>query len=510
MIMCLAALMLVGCREKVANVNKDIDMEAFSSMRTPSYILVPNEVRHTVDSLCYAQKPVFTGDRYAVNHYLQGGGYLWIDRSGVDLRADTLLSALRAVGKDGFSLRSFFVDEIEADLSRIRNLNFDEGENSVGKVLGRLEFHLTKACFRYVVGMRFGFVNPTVLFNRIDTIEGKANSPTPVYRTLFDIDIQHPGSEFAHYMVESISAKGIAAMIESSLPKDSLYMALQRKLAHAVGRERIAVLCNMERCRWRMLRPESENNRRVVVNIPAFHLYAIGGNSKLDMRVGCGSRKTKTPLLVSDITRMDVNPVWNIPMSIIRKDIVPKAADTAYFSRNRYYVVERKTGERIAQLDVTPEMLESGDYRVIQQGGEGNSLGRIIFRFPNDFSVFLHDTSSKGVFARDVRSVSHGCVRVQKPFELASFLLGDVDEWTLDKLRISMGMKPETPRGERFVADNDKPDVTLVRSLKVEPNVPLYIIYYTMYWENDGVLRMYNDIYGFDKVIFDSMQPLFE
>ena len=510
MTLCLAALILVGCRGKVANVNRDIDMEAFSSMRTPIYLLDSNEVRHTVDSLCYAQKSVFTGDRYVVNHYLQGGGYIWIDRSGVDLRADTLLSALKAVDKHGFSHRSFFVDEIEADLARIRNLNFDEGDNSVGKVFGRLEFHLTKACFRYVVGMRFGFVNPSVLFNKIDTVEGKGDSLTPVYRTLFDIDIQHPDSEFMRYMLESISHKGIAAMVEGSCPRDSLYMALQRKLARAVGKERTAVLCNMERCRWRMLRPQPESGRRVIVNIPAFHLYALGGDSLLDMRVGCGSRKTKTPQLVSDITRMDVNPVWNIPMSIIRKDIVPKAADTAYFSRNRYYVVERITGKRIEQSDVTAEMLESGDYMVVQQGGEGNSLGRIVFRFPNDFSVFLHDTSSKGVFARDVRSVSHGCIRVQKPFELASFLLGDVDEWTLDKLRISMGMKPETPRGERYVADNGDTDIKLVRSLKVKPNVPLYIIYYTMYWDIDGVLRMYNDIYGFDKVVFDSIKTLFE
>ena len=87
-------------------------MEAFSSLRTPAFALDESEIRTTVEGLCYSAGPVFTGDRFAVNHYLGGGRYIWIDRKGVDLRADTLLSALRSVGDVGFSMRSFFVDEI--------------------------------------------------------------------------------------------------------------------------------------------------------------------------------------------------------------------------------------------------------------------------------------------------------------------------------------------------------------------------------------------------------------
>ena len=149
-------------------------------------------------------------------------------------------------------------------------------------------------------------------------------------------------------------------------------------------------------------------------------------------------------------------------------------------------------------------MLCSGNYRVAQQGGAGNALGRIIFRFPNNFSVFLHDTSSPGAFGRDNRGVSHGCVRVQRPFDLAVFLMDDSsDEWLLDRLRISMGMKPETDRGRDFLDNLDPaaPTPTLVHNIPVTPRVPIFITYYTIFLSPDGTLQYYPDVYGYDDTI---------
>jgi murein L,D-transpeptidase YcbB/YkuD len=92
--------------------------------------------------------------------------------------------------------------------------------------------------------------------------------------------------------------------------------------------------------------------------------------------------------------------------------------------------------------------------RFVQRGGAGNSLGRIVFRLLNNCSIYLHDTNQKYVFDRDRRTVSHGCVRVEKPFELASFMLPDVDDWTLDRLRISMDIPPVTERGMKWLKDH--------------------------------------------------------
>ena len=137
---------------------------------------------------------------------------------------------------------------------------------------------------------------------------------------------------------------------------------------------------------------------------------------------------------------MEVNPQWVIPMSIIEDDVAKRAGDTTYFNRNRYHIFDRQTNKELPVTEVSKAMLLSGKYRVAQEGGAGNSLGRIIFRFKNNFSVFLHDTSNPGAFERSQRSMSHGCVRVAKPFNLCQFVLGeDADEWLMDRIRISMG-----------------------------------------------------------------------
>jgi murein L,D-transpeptidase YcbB/YkuD len=127
-----------------------------------------------------------------------------------------------------------------------------------------------------------------------------------------------------------------------------------------------------------------------------------------------------------------------------------------------------------------------------------------VFRFPNDFSIYLHDTNNRGAFQRDRRTVSHGCVRVQKPFELACYLLPDADEWTRESIRISMDMPPVTERGITWVrqhANAERP-FRLISYHGVKPHVPLYIIYYTAFPNpKTGAVEYWPDHYGFDKVI---------
>ena len=192
---------------------------------------------------------------------------------------------------------------------------------------------------------------------------------------------------------------------------------------------------------------------------------------------------------------MEVNPQWVIPRSIIDKDVAHHAGDWHYFHSRNYYVVDRKTGKPVDFSQVSFSMLRSHNYSVVQRGGKGNSLGRLIFRFDNNFSVFLHDTSSKGVFSREDRSVSHGCVRVEKPYELGVFLMHEKNQQLMDKLKYSM------------TADSLANRRMIVRNIKVDPQVPLYITYLTLYPMAGGRMAEYADIYGFDKVIYSALQP---
>ena len=162
---------------------------------------------------------------------------------------------------------------------------------------------------------------------------------------------------------------------------------------------------------------------------------------------------------------------------------------------------------------VTPSMLMSKDYLVIQSGGVGNSLGRIVFRFNNKFSVFLHDTDQRDFFAKNSRDVSHGCVRVQHPYALALFLLGEKDEQLAEKIRYSMtadiGKKKAKPTDgdEKAVEKQDTlKRQLLIGSVNITPEVPLFITYFTLYPDANGVMRAYDDVYGYDQVMYNILK----
>ena len=481
-------------------------MEAFSALKTSPYSLSPESVRQQLTELTSHDRDSLTADRRVRSYYRDGGRLLWIDRFGVDQRADSLLAVLRTVGDMGFSERSFLVGEIEAEMEELRSM--DTRQHTLAQVAARLEYHLTKAYLRYVIGQHFGFVNPNYVFNRIDALAKDTTGRILSYRRLFDLQVPRPDSAFVAQALAMVRGDSMVLYLRSVAPADTLYLRYRSALAHA-GSEtaRMRLLCNMERRRWRVSSRPGDTEKYVLVNIPAYHLWAYDRDTVVDMRVGCGTKSTKTPILSSAISHMNVNPDWRMPMSIIKNDVARHAGDPDYFARRRYFITNRKTGEHVDPSAVTAAQLCSGAYSVAQEGGPGNSLGRIIFRFPNNFDVFLHDTSTRGFFDRDDRGVSHGCVRVQRPFDLAAFLLGkDADEWTLDKIRISMDLKPETERGMKYV-ENEDANRRLVNWIGVKPRVPIYITYYTLYPEPDGTLRTYPDVYGYDSIIVRGIKP---
>ena len=482
-------------------------MEAFSDMKTPAFVINPQLIEQNLNQLMAADHQQTEADKQARACY--NGQLLWIDKYGVDSKADTLLSWLHKVGEIGLTERSFGVEQIEQDLNRMRTLTFDDA-NPINLVVPRLDYLLTKACLRYCYGQRFGFVNPHRVFNHLDVEKQDSSHRVTQFRGLFDVDMDLPTAQFAADVVRKVKNDSLSALLHEIQPTDASYLYLKQQLHKDTSLTyRRRVIVNMERSRWRRHQPIATKGKRIIVNIPAFHLYAYNGNQLLDMRVVCGARNTKSPQLSSKIEWMEVNPQWVIPMSIIKKEVSSRAGDSAYFARHRYNIVNNETGQVLNAANVSRQMLLSGKYRVAQKGGAGNSLGRIVFRFKNRFSVYLHDTSTPSAFERDVRALSHGCVRVSKPFELADFVLDNPDEWLLDRIRLGMGKQPQTDQGRQWLrAHPDKDDVKkLIGHVGVTPHVPLYIIYYTMWPDESGVWREWPDVYGYDDVIWKQMQP---
>ena len=506
-IICLFAILLGSCREHVPNPNVELTLSYFDGLRQREKHITSFQVKEALDSMIRNDNDSMLVDRRVKGYYLRHRPLVWITRKGVDSRADTLLAYLREVDSIGFSEAKFRMPQIRRDLQRMRLLDFDK-RNTASKVAARLEYNLTKAYLRYVCGQRFGFVNPTDVFNRLDLRNG--DSQSKVYRTLFDLKMEHPDRAFFQQALHAVRPDSLSAFLSSVSPKDPLYLSLRRTYLNPAMRRRYGatrLLINMERCRWRLSDYPHAHRRFVLVNIPAYHLWAVNGDKTLTMRVASGSLETKTPLLSSYFYCMDVNPQWIIPKSIVKKSFAHRLS-TGYFRSKHYFIRERATGRDIPVSQCSRAMLESGDYLVIQEGGKGNALGRIIFRFDNDFSIYLHDTSSRGVFQQEDRGVSHGCVRVEHPYELALFLLGDGRKAMAAKIAYSMqadvsplGKKKEDlTKEQRAGADTLKRDM-LVGRVKVEPKVPIFITYFTLWPLADGSLQRYDDVYGYDRVM---------
>ncbi|WP_455585832.1 L,D-transpeptidase family protein [Bacteroides sp.] len=263
---------------------------------------------------------------------------------------------------------------------------------------------------------------------------------------------------------------------------------------------------NLERARWQYA--QEKGSKYVIVNVAACMLQAVNeeADSILEMRTCCGSVRNKTPLLSSRIYYMELNPYWNVPQNIIRKEIIPSyRRDTTYFTRNRMKVYDRN-GVRVNPHDIKWSNYKAGvPFTVKQDNKVGNSLGRIIFRFPNPFAVYLHDTPAKRTFARANRAVSHGCVRLEKALDFAFFLLKEPDELLEDRIRIAMDIDPKSDEGKKL------PRSQAYRELKhysLEESIPLYLDYQTVYLDVDGKLSYCDDIYKYDAPLLGALNEL--
>lgn len=478
---------------------KELDLENFSQLRQDIFNVDYRKIHDNIETLMMTDGRPISIDRRFVKYYSDGNPFIWIDRLGVKNRVDTLLKILRCADFYGLDTNMLRIGQIENDLKLIRTLNFNTDDINV--IMARLEYNLTRAYFRYSIGVAFGFINPDYLYNTLEKYD--VDSITTRFRQLSDLRVKRPDSIFYNKVINYAFHDSISYFLRIIHPKDDLYENLLERLNNDdfSKNDRMKILCNIERCRWK-LKDTKQNllEKYIEVNIPSFSLRAIDKGKVLSMRVGCGTLKSKTPLLASQITRMDVNPQWIVPKSISKGF----ANNYSYMHKMGMFVFDKREG-KLPPEEASYSKIMAGKQYIIQAGGPKNSLGRIIFRFDNNFSVFLHDTSSPWIFKRDRRAVSHGCVRVEKPYELALFLFDKRDENLEERLKYSMSVD--------FVNDKDSLEKKgiktecLVSTIPVNPSVPLFITYYTVYYDNDGKIVNYQDVYGYDEVLAERLKP---
>lgn len=234
------------------------------------------------------------------------------------------------------------------------------------------------------------------------------------------------------------------------------------------GRLEADIIANMERWRWL---PANLGDRHISVNIPAYMVRVLDRGEVIhEARVIVGKPETPTPVFSDVMRHVVVNPYWNVPPSILRKEFLPHMAqDPDYAARRGYEVIRR--GNSIS---------------IRQPPGERNALGHIKFMFPNQHAVYLHDTPSRSLFKRSERAFSHGCVRVDDPFTFAEIVLGDA--WPQSRMKKLIG------KGERLV--------------RLPELIPIHLTYFTLMVTDEGKLVHYPDIYSHDQRVAAALRDL--
>jgi murein L,D-transpeptidase YcbB/YkuD len=226
----------------------------------------------------------------------------------------------------------------------------------------------------------------------------------------------------------------------------------------------------MEQLRWL---PQDLGSRYVFINQPAYQVYYHNNNKEeFSMRVVVGSTRHQTFFFQDQIQLVEFNPYWGVPRSIIVNEMLPELrADPSYLDRLGYET--SINGQQVSSSDIDWHTTDSVDVR--QPPGRGNALGQLKIMFPNTHAIYMHDTPQKKFFDRDMRALSHGCVRLSDPKKMAAAV-----------------MNMTVPEIDAQIASGQN------RQMKVPEKFPVYIAYFTAYPNKDGVVEYFDDVYSRD------------
>jgi murein L,D-transpeptidase YcbB/YkuD len=275
-------------------------------------------------------------------------------------------------------------------------------------------------------------------------------------------------------------------------PDGTIGTATLAQLRTPLSERIVQIELTMERWRWL---PDITSPRLVVVNIPAFRLYAFdrtmaeGGQrlvERMDVIVRSAYRRRHTPVFTGEVRDVVFHPYWDVPASIARNEEIPHLRrDPGYAEREGLEIVRGgDVGATVYPIsDANLQQVAAGTLRLRQRPGPRNALGSVKFVFPNQYNVYLHGTPAQSLFARTRRDFSHGCIRVSDPARLAEFVLKGQVGWDSARIAEAMGEAGGLLR------------VTLDRPL------PVYILYATAVTDDDGVAFFYADLYGHDPAL---------
>jgi murein L,D-transpeptidase YcbB/YkuD len=394
------------------------------------------------------------------NPFYATRGYepLFVRDGVISERGQAALTRLGQAGDDGLDASAFQV-------------KLPEGTRNAESV-ARLELALARAVALYASQASGGRTDPRRLSGYFDV--------TP------------PRVETVAALTAIARASSVPAAIDAFNPPHPGFRQLRAKLIEMRGERREMtttettrqhalrerdIIANLERWRWL---PRELGQNHIWVNTTEAQINVVRDNQVIHRtRAVVGRPETQTPVFSDSMSFIVFNPSWYVPISIVRRSMLGPASRNGggYFARRGIQVTQG--GRTVDASTIDWASANVGRYSFRQPPGTANALGRMKFMFPNRHAIYLHDTPSRGDFARSGRTLSNGCVRVQNPEELAELLLGIAlpgDNWSIARMRGIYG------GGERTV--------------RFRQQIPIHLVYFTMTVDSTGALVELPDIYG--------------
>lgn len=411
-----------------------------------------------------------------------------------DEKLEELLTYYQKAPEHGLSPDLFDYSELKLLLDKLYDKKGIKTPEEAYPIIAYAELLSANSLIKYTNAMKFGTVDPRRIFARYYMKTARPDSAS---------------------MTKTLEVTDLKAHLDSIQPKNPNYKNLQQALKQGIeylglSKEETArvIKLNLERMRWQN---KKDDKRYVWVNIPDYSLtYFENGKPALRMKVIVGEAKEpryyeklreynvtgdiddrpfnhETPILRSEINTIVVNPIWNIPKSIAQSEIAVKAAEDPYFLSNNNIMVYYN-GEEVDpyMIDWNQVSRENIKFDFKQAPGRQNALGKMKFLFPNSSSVYLHDTPAKQAFDLEKRALSHGCVRVEKPLELARAIAGSGKQY--DRI------------AAEFNGEVKQPD-----SFSIKDEVPVYLDYQTCWVDENGNIQIRPDVYFLDRILYRKM-----
>jgi len=396
----------------------------------------------------------------AEREFYESRGHLpaWIDGDKASPRLTSLVEALKHSEDHGLDPARYGTDRFQ---QAIAAADQNKKRYDLAKI-PELDARLTYAYLRYAADLL-----------------GWSSSPKAIYANW----IPAPNKvDLVEQLTKAVSSDNVQQTLEELAPSHTQYKGLQTALQHERQNPTghlDQIRMNLQRWRWM---PRDLGDRYVFVNVPAYQMQVVEGTTPaLAMRVIVGDPMHQTPLFSDDMTTVVFSPNWNVPESIIRKEMLPRlVTDPGYLERQDIEVVGTSGQVVDAEaVDWSDESAVNG-LHFRQEPGPKNALGLVKFQFPNSFDVYMHDTPQDSLFNKPRRALSHGCIRLEDPVALAKYVLRDKPEWTAERISTAMNAGRE-------------------QSVALKEHLPVHIGYFTAWVNPDGTVTYTDDPYQLDQ-----------